>query len=421
MKLLKKKHYKILGVSWLGGTLEFYDFIIFIYFANTISALFFPPDMPEWLRLLQTYGLFSVGYFFRPVGGVVLAHFGDTLGRKKIFVFTILLMAIPTFAIGCMPTYSQIGIFAPILLLLFRIMQGLAVGAELPGSFVFVAEHVPLRYIGFACAMLTSAAVGGNFLGSLIANLFNLNFTQVEILDGVWRYPFILGGVFGIIVFFLRRYLRETPVFQDMNKKFSTIDIPFKKLLFFHKSSMLISALITCVSATAVITMIFVTPSLIQKFFKVPLNIALQSNLFAVAFVLIGCIFFGIISIRFNIIKLFAIGCLGLGASSILFYYQIQISYNNIIFYYCLCGFFIGIVGLIPSIIVTMFPPEVRFSGLAFSYNTPYAIFGGFTPIFIIFITQYSLMSPAYYVAAFSFFGFILSLYLSRYKNLSTL
>jgi MFS family permease len=147
----------------------------------------------------------------------------------------------------------------------------------------------------------------------------------------------------------------------------------------------------------------------------------LQSNLFAVGFVLIGCLFFGIISIRFNIIKLFAIGCLGLGASSILFYYQIQISYNNIIFYYCLCGFFIGIVGLIPSIIVMMFPPEVRFSGLAFSYNTPYAIFGGFTPIFIIFITQYSLMSPAYYVSAFSFFGFILSLYLLRYKNLSTL
>jgi len=116
MKSLTKKHYKILGVSWLGGTLEFYDFIIFIYFANNISSLFFPPDMPEWLRLLQTYGLFSVGYFFRPVGGVVLAHFGDTLGRKKIFVFTILLMAIPTFAIGCMPTYSQIGIFAPILL-----------------------------------------------------------------------------------------------------------------------------------------------------------------------------------------------------------------------------------------------------------------------------------------------------------------
>jgi MFS family permease len=327
-------------------------------------------------------------------------------------------MAIPTFAIGFMPTYSQIGIFAPIFLLLFRIMQGIAVGGELPGAWVFVAEHVPKRYVAFACAILTTAATMGNFIGALVSTFVNSYFTQSEILLGAWRYPFILGGFFGIMGFFLRRYLFETPVFQLMYKKLSKLDVPFKKLLFSHKLSMLLSTLITCVSSAVLTTMIFVTPSLIQKFFKVPPQLALQSNLYAVAFVATGSLFFGFASIRFNTIKLFAIGCLCLGLSSILFYYQIQTSYDNIIFYYCLNGFFIGVVGLIPSMIIMLFPPEVRFSGLAFSYNISFAILGSFTPIFIISIIQYNLMGPAYYAAVFSFFGFILSLYLLRYKKI---
>jgi MFS family permease len=419
MKSLTKKHYKILGISWLGSGLELYDFIIFIYFANTISALFFSPDMPDWLRLLQTYGLFAVGFFFRPFGGVILGHFGDTVGRKKIFVVTVFLMAIPTFAIGCMPTYSQIGIFAPIFLLLFRIIQGIAVGAELPGAWVFVAEHVPKRYIGFACSFLNVGLVIGILIGNLVSIFVNSYFTQDEILAGTWRYPFILGGIFGVIGFFLRQYLYETPVFQRLYKKISKKHIPFKKILFFHKSSVFVSTLITCSTAAGYLTMLLITPSLIQKFFKVPPHLALQSNLYGVTFLAIGLLFFGILSVRFNTVKLFAIGCLGLGLSSILFYYKIQTSYDNIIFYYCLSGFFIGTAGLITPIIIKLFPPEVRFSGLAFSYNISYAVLGSLTPIFIIPIIQYSLMGPAYYVAAFSFFGFILSFYLSKYKNIN--
>jgi MFS family permease len=418
MKSLTKKHYKILGISWLGSALEFYDFVIFVYFANTISALFFSPDMPDWLRLLQTYGLFAVGYVFRPIGGLVLGHFGDILGRKKIFVVSIFLMAVPTFAIGCMPTYSQIGIFAPILLLLCRIMQGMAIGAEIPGASVFLAEHFPKRYIGFVCSFLKIGLQIGPVIGNLVSIYFNSHFTQDEILVGAWRYPFILGGIFGVVIYFLRKYLYETPVFQRMNKKTSRKDIPFKKLLLFHKSSMFLSTLLTCASSATYITMFLLTPSLIQKFYKVPTDLALQSNFFTIAFAAIGFFLSGILSIRFNAIKIYAIGCLGVGLSSILFYYQIQISYDNIIFYYSLNGFFFGFSGLYTPIIIKLFPPEVRFSGLAFSYNISFAIFGGLTPIFIISIIQYSLMGPAYYVAGFSFLGFVLSLYLLRYKKI---
>ncbi|STV58988.1 L-Proline/Glycine betaine transporter ProP [Klebsiella pneumoniae subsp. ozaenae] len=165
---LNRQDYKTLTLAALGGALEFYDFIIFVFFAAVVGELFFPADIPEWLRQVQTFGIFAAGYLARPLGGIIMAHFGDLVGRKKMFTLSILLMALPTLAIGLLPTYSSVGIIAPLLLLLMRILQGAAIGGEVPGAWVFVAEHVPEKRIGIACGTLTagldgwhSAGVGG--------------------------------------------------------------------------------------------------------------------------------------------------------------------------------------------------------------------------------------------------------------------
>src|SRR5512140_2484472 len=150
MPNLKRSDYRTLTLAALGGTLEFYDFIIFVFFAGVIGQLFFPPDMPDWLRQVQTFGIFAAGYFARPLGGIIMAHFGDLFGRKRMFMLSILLMALPTLAIGLLPTYAVIGVWAPLLLLALRIMQGSAIGGEVPGAWVFVTEHVPKRHVGFA-------------------------------------------------------------------------------------------------------------------------------------------------------------------------------------------------------------------------------------------------------------------------------
>ena len=125
---LNRQDYKTLTLAALGGALEFYDFIIFVFFAAVVGALFFPADIPEWLRQVQTFGIFAAGYLARPLGGIVMAHFGDLIGRKKMFTLSILLMAVPTLAIGLLPTYESMGIIAPLLLLLMRILQGAAIG-----------------------------------------------------------------------------------------------------------------------------------------------------------------------------------------------------------------------------------------------------------------------------------------------------
>ena len=130
---LTRSDYKTLSLSALGGALEFYDFIIFVFFATVVGKLFFPADMPEWLRQLQTFGLFAAGYLARPLGGVIMAHFGDLLGRKRMFTLSIFMMAVPTLIMGLLPTYAQIGIWAPLALLLLRVIQGAAIGGRYRG------------------------------------------------------------------------------------------------------------------------------------------------------------------------------------------------------------------------------------------------------------------------------------------------
>src|SRR5487761_2163847 len=195
MRDLNRQDYKTLVLAALGGALEFYDFIIFVFFAVVIGKLFFPASMPDWLRQVQTYGIFAAGYLARPLGGIVMAHFGDLFGRKRMFMLSILLMSLPTLMIGLLPTYVSIGIWAPIFLLLLRVMQGAAIGGEVPGAWVFVTEHVPARHVGFACGTLTAGLTSGILLGSLVAMSVNKIYTPAEVITEGWRIPFIIGGV----------------------------------------------------------------------------------------------------------------------------------------------------------------------------------------------------------------------------------
>src|SRR5690349_14643668 len=166
---LDRRDIRTLCLAALGGALEFYDFVVYVFFAVTIGTLFFPADIPDWLRLLQTFGIFAAGYLARPLGGIVIAHFGDLLGRKRMFTLSIFLMAAPTLVIGLLPTYATVGVAAPLLLLAMRVLQGAAIGGEMPGAWVFVAEHVPARRYGFGIGTLTSGITGGILLGSLVA------------------------------------------------------------------------------------------------------------------------------------------------------------------------------------------------------------------------------------------------------------
>lgn len=413
MQKLTAQDYKTLVLAALGGALEFYDFIIYVFFAVAIGKLFFPADMPEWLRMIQTFGIFAAGYLARPLGGIIMAHFGDLAGRKRMFMLSIVLMTVPTLAIGLLPTYQSVGILAPILLLLFRVMQGAAVGGEVPGAWVFVSEHVPQKHVGFACGVLTAGLTFGILLGSLVALAINRTYSPEELLAEGWRVPFIIGGVFGFIAFWLRQWLHETPVFREMEAKQALAkEMPLKKVLREHGNSVVLTMMMTWLLSAAIVVMILMTPPLFQKLFMVPADVTLMANSIAILTLSAGCIIFGMLADRFGSGRVLAAGCVVLGISSLVLYQQVAQSTEHINVLYGFCGFFVGVIGVVPSTAVKAFPPVVRFSGLSFGYNVAYAIFGGLTPVFVTTMMKTNSMAAPQYVAGMSVLGVLIGLYL---------
>ncbi len=415
MRMLTRQDYRTLVLAALGGALEFYDFIIFVFFAVVIGQLFFPPDMPDWLRQLQTFGIFAAGYLARPLGGIVMAHFGDLLGRKRMFMLSIFLMSVPTLAIGLLPTYALIGIWAPVLLLLLRVLQGAAIGGEVPGAWVFVSEHVPARHVGFACGVLTAGLTGGILLGSLVATGVNKLCSPAELLSVGWRAAFILGGGFGLLSAWLRQWLHETPVFREMQEKqMLAKELPLRTVVREHRSAVALTMLMTWLLSAAIIVMILMTPTLVHKLYAIPTAIALQANSIATLFLSLGCVVFGALADRYGAGRVLILGCAMLGLTSALFYQQMASAPQNINALYALCGFFVGVIGVVPSVAVKAFPSAVRFSGLSFSYNVAYAVFGGLTPVLVSMLLPADPLAPVHYVVALSAVGVMMGAYLWR-------
>jgi len=410
---LSRNDLKTLSLSALGGALEFYDFIIFVFFATVVGKLFFPADMPEWLRLMQTFGIFAAGYLARPLGGIVMAHFGDLLGRKKMFTLSIFMMAVPTLIMGLLPTYEQIGMLAPILLLLMRVIQGAAIGGEVPGAWVFVSEHVPARHGGYACGTLTCGLTAGILLGSLVATAINSIYTPAEVSDFAWRIPFLLGGVFGLFAVYLRRWLHETPVFAELQlRKALAEEVPLKTVLRDHRGAIVISMLLTWLLSAGIIVIILMTPTVLQTVYGFPATTSLQANSLAIVFLSLGCIASGALADRFGAGKVFVVGCAALLITSWTFYHSLLQHPDWLFPLYALSGLFVGTIGAVPYVMVKAFPPVIRFSGLSFSYNLAYAIFGGLTPMAVTLLLKESPMGPAYYVAIISLMGLCVGAYL---------
>ncbi|WP_129646303.1 MFS transporter [Peristeroidobacter agariperforans] len=392
---------RTLLLAALGGALEFYDFIIFVYFAATIGALFFPPDMPDWLRQLQTFGIFAAGYLARPLGGVLMAHFGDRSGRKRMFMFSVLLMAVPTLLMGLLPTYAAIGAFAPLLLLILRILQGAAVGGEVPGAWVFVSEHVPAERVGLACGVLTAGLTVGILLGSVTASIVNLLWTTQQVLSGYWRVPFIVGGLFGLLALWLRRYLSETPVFQALRERRQLVEgLPLRHVLAGHRWNVIRCMVFSWLLTVGIVIVILMTPTLAQTNYGIAVQASLQANMWATVALAVGCVLCGAGADRFGVDRVLLVGCMGMVASSLLLFIALTYAPRYFGWVYPLAGLCVGVVGAVPVVLVNEFPPTIRYSGISLSYNLAYAISGGLTPIIVTLWLRSSPLAPAYYVAA---------------------
>ncbi|ULU23509.1 MFS transporter [Dyella terrae] len=390
-----------LFLASLGGALEFYDFVVFVFFALPLSHLFFPPNTAPWLAQLQVYGIFAAGYLARPLGGIVMAHFGDRQGRKRMFTLSVFLMALPTLAIGLLPVYASVGLLAPLLLLIMRVVQGVAIGGEVPGAWVFVAEHAPRGRVGFACACLTSGLTVGILIGSLTAAWINHHLTPAEVLAWGWRAPFLLGGVFGFIAVWLRRWLSETPVFAQLReRKALSRELPLRNVLASHGGSVVLSMAVTWMLTAAILVLILMLPSLVQKSFGMAPDVAFLGNSIAAFSLGVGCIAFGWLVDRIGAAWALLLGSVALVAVTYGLFGDLAAGGAHFLPLYALTGFLVGTVAVVPTIMVAAFPAPIRYSGLSFAYNVAYAVFGASTATLIGYLAERAgRMAPAHYVA----------------------
>ena len=407
---LTRQQARTLSLAALGGALEFYDFVIFVFFATTMGALFFPADMPEWLKLVQTFGIFAAGYLARPLGGIVMAHFGDLSGRKRMFMLSILMMAIPTLLMGLLPTYATVGVLAPILLLLLRIMQGAAIGGEAPGAWVFVSEHVSPRHRALACGALSAGLCSGILLGSLVARAINAAFDEAEVLAWAWRLPFIAGGILGLLAMFLRRKLHETPVFAEMRERRSlAAGFPLKAVVRDYPGAVVLAMLLTWLLTAAVVVTLLMMPTLLQGL-GVSRADALAGNTLAICATVIANLVAGWMADRFGAGRVLVLWSVLLGTAFWTFYSgALAGAYSPAL--YVIAGFGVGVTALVPAIAVSGFPAQVRFSGLSFSYNVAYAIAGGLTPILLSLAIKDDPAAPMHYIAGMAVLGVALGLH----------
>ncbi|MFD6099931.1 MFS transporter [Nocardiopsis flavescens] len=221
---------KVIRAAVIGTVVEYYDFGIYGYMATFVAMLFFVSDDPT-ASLLGTFAAFAVAFFMRVPGGIVFGHIGDKYGRRKALSWTILLMVLATALIGVLPNYFTLGVWATVLLVLCRCMQGFAAGGELGGANAFVAESAPARWRATQTSLVNSGTYFGSLFAALVALAATSLFTEQQMLDWAWRIPFLLSLPIGVIGLYIRNHLEDTPQFKELSEQGETEKMPIKTLL----------------------------------------------------------------------------------------------------------------------------------------------------------------------------------------------
>ncbi|MER2010851.1 MAG: MFS transporter [Psychrobacter alimentarius] len=411
--LMSAKDKNIVLLVCFSSAVAFFDFLIYLYIADVVAANFFPVSVNPTITKIQGLGLFAIGYLARPIGGLIFGRYGDIKGRKPVLLISMLVTVISLAAMAMLPTYAQWGLVAPALFIILRLIQGIAFGLYVPLAWVFVAEHVPRQYSSLACSYVTASF----YVGVLFSNAFFLwltnSMTPDQLADYGWRLPFLTGAILSLVPLLAWRWIDESPFFVEMKKSKpdNYIAKPFR-LLFKHcKHSIFIGMVLTIILSSITTVIVLLLPDLIELRFALDSDLFGFSHSLGIVFMVLGCIFYGLISNQQNFGKVLAIGSTLLIIQMLLFFYHLQASGDYILIMYSLLGFSAGIVGMVPAILVRLFPTNVRLTGMAFCYNMAYGIVGVLVPFGLGYATLYVSFSPALYIAFVGFIGIIMGIY----------
>lgn len=380
--------------------IEWYDFGLFIFMAPIIGAHFFPQQSTN-MATIDALIVFAIGFLCRPLGGICFGYFGDTKGRARTIRISILLITLSTLLVGVLPSYETIGIIAPILFIILRLIQGFSIGGEYSGILIYLAEFAPDKQRGF----ITSFAVGGANLGFLLATLtfivLNTFFSDELIKEWVWRLPFILIGIPGSILIYYRFKLSETHVYTALKKNHLIERMPFITAIQCAPYQLIKILGLTCMSATFYYFFVGYIPTYLVQYLGFSLHVALVIQSIMLVAMLFLVPIAALCGDYFSRKKMLIIT-----TSSVLLlifpcFYLLQL--HSLAW----TGLALGIVTLLSSLdqgntvtaVVENCPENVRYSGVAFTYNLGNALFGGTIPLIAtLLIDNVSLAAPSYYL-----------------------
>lgn len=414
-KVGKKELNRVVLASVVGSFVEWFEFSVYGYLAAILGKVFFPSSEPG-MQLIASLAAFAVAFFARPFGGFLFGPIGDRYGRKNVLTVTILMMALATCAIGLIPSHDTIGIAAPILLVVMRLLQGISAGGEGSGAAIFVAEYCSDKHRTAVTSWVEVGCISGFAFGAIITTILTSLFTADQINDWAWRVPFLLALPLGAIGLYIRNHLEETPTFQAVREsKTAPPKVSWRHLFETHKGPLLQSCGLIIVTNITLYTVVTYIPTyLISTLTMAPAQgfmLSLGPQIFLIVMIPV----MGWLADRITrkatmlagsvAILVLAIPCFSMLSTGGYLEKLAALMVMNL----CLAA----MLGCIFAAVPALFAPHVRFTGMAISYNVSVALFAGTAPMLNAWLIQRTgnPMMPAYYLMLGALVGVVALLY----------
>ncbi|HXZ21266.1 MAG TPA: MFS transporter [Pseudolabrys sp.] len=392
--------FKVLAAASIGNALEWYDILIYGYFAITISKLFFPTADPT-TALLLAFGTFGISYLVRPLGAVVLGAYADRHGRRAAMLLSIVIMTVGTGLMAIMPTYSTIGILAPIAVLLARLLQGFAVAGEFGSATAFLVEHSKNRKGFFA-----SFQWFGQGLAAVLSSLFGVILfswlTPGQLESWGWRVPFFFGLLIGPIGLYIRKHVGETPEFREQ----APAQAPVRQMFATHWDRLLMCIGVVILSTSSNYIILYM-PTYAIKQLNLPQSLGFTATLIGGLLLTFGAPFFGHLSDRIGRVRTMVVVSLLFALSAYPGFVLLVANPSLVSIVAIVCWLSLlkaAYSGTLPALMAELFPTATRSTGIAVAYNTSVPIFGGTAPFIATWLvaTTGSPLAPSFYLIATS-------------------
>lgn len=402
--------------SSIGNVLEWYEYTLYAYFATVISHLFFPMEN-HFVAMLMTFATFAIGLAARPIGGIIFGYMGDRYSRKKTLMITMLLMSIPTMCIGCLPTYAQIGIAAPILLIFLRILQGVALGGEFGASCVYLFESVPPNKRGFFGSIALTGVGLGLVLSSCTIFIVESCVSEETVYAYAWRIPFFISVFGSLVAFYMRKNLLETDDFILAKKTNTLVANPLKEMFKSHKSTLLSLFALFLTTQVSFFVVFIYGKTMMMDFLQYTSHEAGKFILMTVISYTLATVFFGYLSDKIDKRFIIFAGAFGIFCSAIPFISALKGGEaSSILWMSLMLGALIGMTeGTLNPLVAGSFPINIRATSVAFCWNSTAVAFGGVAPIASMWLIENAggVDAVAYYlmsVCAVSMFAILVDL-----------